>query len=437
MFLSNKFAWLSCAAVLVALLLPSRADAQGWLEDRSRAEGPGFRVGNLELHPGVGAEIGYDNNVFYSENPVGSALLRVTPHLYLSTLGEQRTEDSDEEPEPPTVKFQMGLHGSLYHYFATSARTDVGIAGDVRLDILPERPFSISVFDTLARNVRPFTESGAANNNYARIRNDAGIELGFQSRGGVLSGHVGYTFGLDYFEGATFQYANAFTHNINAGAAWKFLPQTALLYDSRTEITNYTSTAAAPVLRSDQVRLRNRIGVNGALTNNISALVMIGHAAGFYQLGDDYDDLVAQAELRFTPSETLKLAIGYDRDVQRSTIGNFFRRDRGYVSFQALISGMILVGIEGGVGYYDFGAALDAAGNPLGAGMVSSRSDIRVDASLYAEWRLQDWLAITGQLGYLGDFTDFQFNRTVMGSTVIDPAGFNKFQAWAGVRAFY
>ena len=60
-------------AALLALLLPSGAYAQAlvaqgdspqWLKDRRYAEGVGVREGDLELHPGIAGEVGYDSNWF-------------------------------------------------------------------------------------------------------------------------------------------------------------------------------------------------------------------------------------------------------------------------------------------------------------------------------------------------------------------------------------
>ena len=46
-------------ALAVALAFASAsASAQGWLADRARTEGPGFKVGRFVLHPGLGIEIG-------------------------------------------------------------------------------------------------------------------------------------------------------------------------------------------------------------------------------------------------------------------------------------------------------------------------------------------------------------------------------------------
>ena len=111
------------STVVGALLaLPAVASAQDqvWLKDRSLTQGPGYRVGDFELHPGAAAEFGYDSNYLRRPscngtpgsascpdgNVLGALRLRLTPSFSFSTLGAQRMEAGDA---PPTVQFRGGL----------------------------------------------------------------------------------------------------------------------------------------------------------------------------------------------------------------------------------------------------------------------------------------------------------------------------------------
>ena len=161
-----------CACVTGGLLAGPTAHAQGWLEGRDRAEGPGFRVGNLELHPGLGAELGYDSNVFLSSDAAGvdpietSPILRVTPHLFLSTLGPQRAGAVNSSDSLPVLDFRTGVSASVYHYFDTRAPSNVELKADALMTLLPQRPFSITILGAYGRTIRPFTEKGALGDNY-------------------------------------------------------------------------------------------------------------------------------------------------------------------------------------------------------------------------------------------------------------------------------
>src|ERR1700748_3250638 len=91
----NKMARYAAFVVgaVAPLCVSSVAHAQAWLSDRRFQEGEGWRPGNgdVELHPGIGAEVGYDSNWFERSNKTGysnsapnapvedSGVLKVTP----------------------------------------------------------------------------------------------------------------------------------------------------------------------------------------------------------------------------------------------------------------------------------------------------------------------------------------------------------------------
>src|SRR5437762_411187 len=108
----GQYGWLLFLVPLLATVAPSRAWAQQWLADRRNAQGAGVRVGDFELHSGIGAEIGYDSNVFNSDGTTGAtpitgaAILRVTPHLFFSTLSGERAAAGGGNP--PAVAFSGG-----------------------------------------------------------------------------------------------------------------------------------------------------------------------------------------------------------------------------------------------------------------------------------------------------------------------------------------
>src|SRR5437868_4465534 len=87
---------------------------QVWLKDRRYAEGVGIRTGDLELHPGIAGEFGYDSNYFLRSDKNGPGLpadppvvdtlrLRITPSFSLSTISPQRREAEGGGTEPPKV----------------------------------------------------------------------------------------------------------------------------------------------------------------------------------------------------------------------------------------------------------------------------------------------------------------------------------------------
>lgn len=459
---------LGVAAVAEAQAAPAGAaggassSGGGWLADRDRTQGPGFRVGDFELHPGIGVEVGYDSNLYYTDdNPapgapwhrVDSGILRVTPHLLFSTLTGDRAGGEGEgstSQAPPTVTFQGGISAAYYEFFADSNRRNLALDVGLRLTVLPQRPFGFSVYDTFSRQVRPFVENVNPGSGMARDVNNAGLQLNFQTDGGVLQVMAGYDFGLSLYEDGGFAYGNAFDHTMTLQENFRFLPQTALIQDNQVRYHDYLNAASAssPTRLGDSWTIRSRIGLNGAVTNNISITGMIGYAAGFFDTPSggtyvqNYDAPVGQLQLTWNITQGTRLSLGYDRDFQPAVLGNYASRDRGYASFSTTIGGSFLLGVDADAAYVDYGVIASPVGSttPVGSNPdgSSTRSDVRVTAGIFAEYRFTDWLGINTTLRYMGDFTDWRYNVSVgtMG-TILDPAGYNKFEAFLGVRVFY
>jgi len=458
MRLSNVRLLAGMVAVLLSLTATSAAEAQEWLADRKRSEGAGVRVGDFELHPGIGLEMGYDSNVFFSDGSevsaaiVGSPILRVTPHLSFSTLSAVREAEGEaregEQAAPPTVQFRGGISASYYAFFADEARNNVGLDADLNLVILPERPFSIILHERFSRVVRPFTEQRVLGSpdlriDFGRNENDAGVDFSFGTPGRVFGGTVGYSLAVGLFDGEQFQFANSLTHNFRAGASYRFLPQTALVYDFEGQYRTFPSFtgSSASSLLSNGFNMRTRVGVNGAVTTRLSLTAMLGYGAGWYDVRDDFESAVAQVELRWQATTNFRLVAGYDRNFRPSFVGNFMRADRGYANFQLLLGGAFLLGGEASVSLLDFGvpvlgsdASTALGSNPDG---TVTRSDVRLSASVFSEYRFTNWLGVNATLRYTGDFTDYRYVITDAVGTVLDPAGYNKFEGWLGVRAFY
>jgi len=133
---------LASSAVAVALLVSRAASAQSqyaaqpdspqWLQDRRYNEGIGVRTGDLELHPGIAGEAGYDSNWYLRSDKQGVANgpptapvipaieFRITPSLYLSTIDPQRRE-GDLVATPPDVAFRAGVNATYREFISVSS----------------------------------------------------------------------------------------------------------------------------------------------------------------------------------------------------------------------------------------------------------------------------------------------------------------------------
>lgn len=430
---------LAWVAVLSAALSPATASAQGI--DRGSREGPGFKAGRLVLHPGLSLEGGYDSNVFLQDvDEEDSFILRLTGYLDVATEGTERASQGEtNKAEPQKIQFRGGLGASYYHYFLDRLPDNVG--GDAHIDFAynPSPVFSLEVRDTFRRTVRPFSDPNTADGttiSYGFNHNNATLDLVARSKSQVLEGRVGYTNALEFFDAEVYQYGNNVTHRVPASLSWLFFPTSALVYSfeyARQNFSNPDEILTSPTLLSDNNRLESSMSYNGALTERFSLTAMIGYAAGFYEFASDFDGVIARVDTRWRPRPTISFKAGYDRSIRPSFIGNFTTMNRLYANAGFVLSGALQLGLTTWVSFDKSGLAIRPDGTLLGN--EPYRQDIRVYAGIFGEYRFKAWLSLFGRVGYLADFTDFQYLGT---DPLLDPsAGYQRFEAWLGLRVFY
>lgn len=475
----------SCASV--AILLVSRAalaqqmftapNSPGWLKDRAYNEGIGVRAGDLELHPGLAGEVGYDSNWFQRSEkegadngppntpPIPAVAFRLTPSLYLSTLGAQRRADS-AGADLPGVTFRAGVNAT-YHAFIglgsdasqpqndVSKQDNIGGSADARADILPGRPWGASLFANYARIIMPNYALADPNQSFNRDDVTAGGEVVTQPGGGTLDWHFGYQFHDTIFEnGAGSPYDN-FTHQIFTRGRWRFRPRTALIYDATLGFTSYanqTQALQSGLVSSDPVRAR--IGLNGLISDRFAAMVLVGWGAGFYSstiaAQPQYDSVIGQAELKWFLASypgvsessdvglTLSsIAVGYTRDFSNSYIGNYYGSDRGYLTFSYFFAGRAVVTLEGGVGAIEYPNIIwGNLGGPLdGQVRHSAFTDIRLDGTLFSEYRFTQTFGLNATLRYTANISNAELFDSERETTFFDMS-WNRFEAYLGVRWF-
>ncbi|MGH7294989.1 MAG: hypothetical protein ACRELB_08650, partial [Polyangiaceae bacterium] len=293
---------LAASAAVLALVAPGVARAQAqyvpsdspqWLKDRQYNEGIGVREGDLELHPGVAGEFGYDSNWFLRSDktgfvnsgpgapPIPALEFRVTPSLYLSTLSPQRREDAPSV-EPPGVMFRAGINATYREFVGLSSdasqpqndiskQRNVGGSADARLDIAPQRPLGAALYANVGRTIMPNVATSDPNLSFNRDDVGAGGEIITQPGSGTLDWRFGYVLRDTLFEqGAGQPYSNA-TNELYTRGRWKFRPRTALIYDANFRFINYQNSGqalASGLVNSTPVRAR--IGLNGLVTDRFA-----------------------------------------------------------------------------------------------------------------------------------------------------------------------
>lgn len=460
----------SVGILLGILLLPATASAQTvsygqpeYLKDRRYAEGAGIRTGDLELHPGVAGDVGYDSNWFLRSSgnafvnsapsaPVLAAgVLRVTPSLSLSTLGPQRRE-GDAPDNEPSVKFRAGISGTYREFLVgddlIKKQRNVSVGADMRVDILPGRPWGAGVFATYTRFIQP-TVIGDPNLSFNRDDVGGGLEVIATPGGGTLDWRFGYQVRASLYEDGGGQPFNNITHEAMTKGRWKFRPRTAILYDATLRFINYTDPNVPNGLQNS-TPVRARVGLNGLITPRFSLLAMAGYGASFYSNSKvstpQYDSVIGQVEAKWFVSAnpgtdapanvslTLSsIALGYTRDFQNSLLGNYYGSDRGYAKMSFFFAQRVLLSLEGGVGAVEYPTvSLSGVAAPH-----APFTDIRADGTLYAEYRLSDSFALNATGRYTQNFSNAQLTTAgAAGTTGLYDMSWQRLEAYLGVRWF-
>jgi hypothetical protein len=443
---------IAAAAGFIVTALPAVAAAQDqvWLQDRRYGEGIGIRSGDFELHPGAALEFGYDSNYYHryggsAEPTVGSLRLRLTPSFSFSTL-TQRRRGGGPEAAQPEFEFRGGMSLTYHEFFplygdpggVENMKSERNVSGllDLTLNILPGRPWSGTIYGDIGRSITP-TNQGFTAESFNRINARAGAEIVWQPGGGLLDWRLGYRFTGTIFESSQYSPLTNIENMLQTRGRWRFLPQTALVYDAKFSFLTYTvgDKAAHP--------LRTQIGFNGLITPSFSVLALIGWGSTFYTSPSDqhnFDSVIGQVEVKWhlSPAPTndpgtaaggvSAVTLGFIRDFQDSYIGTYFERDRGYINAAYLFGGRFLVVADAGVGPIIYPATEDFGGVP-------GWTDVRVDASLFGEYRIKDYFGINATLRYGGNLSSQAI--TAPGPDPIpDYLGYNQFEAYLGGRWF-
>lgn len=472
----------SCAvfAVPAAVLLSSKsASAQGWMKDRQYQEGAGIRAGDLELHPGIGGEIGYDSNWFLRSHKEGAnlinagptnppregAILRITPSFSLSTLGAQRmTQDGVPVAGPRVLQFRGTVSATYREFFGPQELRDqrnVSVNSGVRADINAGRPIAFAVFAGYQRLIQPSVLSDP-NLSFNRSDISGGGELTVMPGGGTLDLRAGYQARAALFEESQGVPYSNITHTISERNRWRFRPRTALFHDTSLQWLTYLHSDRAINYLNDATPLRTRLGLTGLLTEWFGTTLSAGYGATFFQNPNafsttQFDSVLAQAEGIFylnksggagEPGQnTLLLStitLGYLRDFQQSLLGNFYTSDKGYARIEYWFGGKAVMNLDGYVerqGYAapfvnDRGTIRPAVG-PGGA-PIGDFANIRAGAGFFGEYRLTDSVGINTTINYDQTFSDTQIET---GAGAGPGAGFydlnwRRFQAFLGARWF-
>lgn len=448
------------AGAVVLTTSSALAQEQPWLSNRQYGEGIGIRVGQLELHPGVAGEFGYDSNWFQraggDEEPITSALrLRITPSLRLKTLSEQRAAGDGEGAAPPKLNFETGIALAYNELFKVAGlETDdlsdwrnLGVAADLTLDLLPERPFGWRFQFDYERVVE-------ASNNPSDVfgwnRHTLAGETGFVWRpgGGLFRWYTGYSILASFFDADANSDLNNLVHSVFTKGAWKFLPKTAIQYDASVGRIQYLNNDATRQSLQDGTPMRARVGINGLFTSHLNVMLMMGWGASLYDQGTitvgNFDSLLAHGEVKWFIAAAPKqasdvatvglssIAVGYIRDFQNNYLTSYYQMDKGYLKFSWFAAGRFIADLDLSYAYN----SLPTSYWNDGSFRFAPYDEHRVTAQVFGEYRFNNTMAVNLTLAVDGNIDSALMPYSQTDTSRLDDMDYLRLRAFLGFRWF-
>lgn len=371
---------------------------------QQRVTDTGFRISDSSvLHLGIGAEAGYDSNVFFepAETATASPILRVTPAL-------QITNATRDGAIPSGVYFDLSASLQYREYItddpdARAQRAFNPLVGAL-LEFSRGQTLSFALSDQFSRTEDP--PYGPSQGNITRNYNVASAQLKLAPGGGRLAAVLRYTNALDFFENQDLRFANSMGHEFMFDGSWKWLPKTAIFLQAAQGMISYLDEdLATQNQKTSSYPLRLLAGLRGLITEKIAAQVAAGYVAGFYQ-GDapnpsGLSNLATLVEVQYRPLLLTQILLGYRHEFRNSVIGAYYDLDTPYLSIQQTVAGRFVFAV---LGRYERRAYQGF--RPSDAGMEVARTDHFVLGGLQADYFLQRWF-------YLGVGYSLTFNDAV------------------------
>lgn len=318
------------------------------------------------LHLGVGAEAGYDSNVFYDNTPIGSGLIRVLPYAELANA--TRTGPASRE-----LVFDLRAGLQYRHYLSNDPSVKVYDNA-----WMPTAGLSLAIgggqlgfglANSFARiedapyGLQACGAPGAQGCSGPIIRdnNQASVEGRWSPGGGRLTAVLRYTNMVDIFEdtngangmAASYSYANTDTNMLMLDVAWKWLPKTAVFVNVQQGYVFYLNEAQAQAVgKVSSYPLYATAGLRGLLTDRTAATLTVGYANGFYSSGSPSTSGVAgnlygDVAVTVRPTQLSRFVLGYRHGFVNAVIATYSNNDAVYASYVHQIAGRLALDLSG------------------------------------------------------------------------------------------
>ncbi len=340
------------------------------------------------MHVGIGAEAGYDSNVFYGATDAkGSAILRILPYAEV-------TNTARNGAVPSELFFDLGAALTYREYLSSDPLIKEqrafmpSVYGNLEFGKL--QTLGLGVTESFNRSEDPPYLSVPSTQPIIRDINQATVGVRWAPGGGRLAGVLLYTNTIDAFETDNLRIANSMGHLLTLDMTWKWLPKTALVLQVSQGYISYFNNAANGASKATSFPFHAMVGLRGLITSKLTANILVGYANGFYDTtrpgpSGFRGNFTAGVDLNYRPSLLTTIALGYRRDFVNAVLGDFYYLDSVYLNAGQAIAGRVGAGLSL---RYDSRSVQNI---PLANGGFTSRHDNYWQVGANIDYHIQDW----------------------------------------------
>jgi hypothetical protein len=400
-------------------------------------EGPGYPVGEgTVIHPVLGAELGFTDNVFYEDSDANaSGLLRLIAEASIASKDpeppspDEVVDPEAPPPEPPHQSMQFRAGGMLMYYEYLSGeevvRSQRNLAADLHGNIIvnPQGAIAFEAYDRFIRDTRPTNFESFSDTN--RDSNNLGLGLKYQPGGRQITAALKWENFIDYFEDADQRFANRMINTIRARGEWTFFPYSKAYLDlSYGFIGSFGSSGGMGTPKRSAQPIRAGLGVATAITEVFTVKANAGWAYAAYDGGASYNSPVLGGEVGFRYSPMGRFIVEYAWEKKDSVNADFYSEHYLGGRVDQQLSRFVLTG-TGGVRWRTY------EGIPMDIG-PSTRDDLIFAVGARLQYAFKDWMAVVVDYKTEVDQTEY---RTIFDG--MDDPSFVRTEITAGVRAAF
>jgi len=301
------------------------------------------------LHVGVGAEAGYDSNVFYSDTGArGSAIMRIVPFLELTNAARGGVI-------PSAVFFDLGAALTYREYLSSDPliRDQRAFMPNVygSLEFGRSQNMGFALADTYARTDEPPYLNVPNQQPITRDVNQALASARWAPGGGRLAAVLSYTNIIDAFDTDNLRVANSMANLVMLDTSWKWLPKTALVLQISQGYTTYFNTDPSGASKPTSFPFHVMTGLRGLISAKLAVNLTVGYMNGFYDLpagrpgpSGFQGNFTAMADVAYRPTLLTAINLGYRRDLNNAILGDIYYLDAVYLNIGQAIAGRVGLG---------------------------------------------------------------------------------------------